>query len=93
VSQIERASESQATPTLIPTPSASQTKTALNGAKVQKMQTASNTSGTKTQGRQLQNNGVDASMIKNSHRFHDNANDSTQTHATTKWASTVQGSE
>jgi hypothetical protein len=89
VSQIERASESQATPTLIQTPSASQTKTAPNGARVQKMQTASNTSETKTQGHQLHNNGVDASTIKNGHRFQDNANDSTQTYATFKWASTV----
>jgi hypothetical protein len=34
-----------------------------------------------------------ASMIKNGHRFHDNANDSTQTYATSKWVPTVQGSE
>jgi hypothetical protein len=36
VNQIERASESQATPTQIPMPSASQTEMAPNGAKVQK---------------------------------------------------------
>jgi hypothetical protein len=65
---------------------------APNGAKVQKVQTASNASETKKQRRQLHNNGIDASTIKNGHRFHDNANDSTQTYAF-KWTSTVQGSE